>query len=156
MKIDIGGGSNVAFDHINLDPVHGQGEWKRWAQDLPWPTGDNTVEHIHASHVLEHIPAGMQHRVAIFNECHRVMAPGGIFEIKLPLLNWLGEDGQRHYGGWEAVADPTHVSFWCYPESFLYFTGEFAPCADYGIRPWVMLHGEVRGYGEAYVQLAKP
>lgn len=158
MNIDIGGGTNPAFDHVNLDIQHGEGPWRRDARETPWPTGDSTVEHIWSSHFLEHVPAGVDHRIRVFNEAHRVLVPGGIFEIKLPLINWLDkETGERRYGGWEAIADPTHVSYWCAPESFLYFTGgAWSACADYGIRYWELLEWEVHGYGEAHVWMRKP
>ena len=125
MNIEIGGGTLLTAGYINLDPVHGIGDWKRFAQDTPWPTGDNTVDKLRASHVMEHIPAGMDHRVKVMNEAHRVLKPGGIFEIIVPLL----------VGTWHAIADPTHVSFWV-KESFHYFDGLFAANAHYGISLW--------------------
>jgi ubiquinone/menaquinone biosynthesis C-methylase UbiE len=94
------------------------------AQDTPWPTPDDSVDAIRASHILEHVPAG-QERIDIFNEAHRVLRPGGVFEVILPLMT----------GSWHAIADPTHVSFWC-RESFHYFTGAYAANADYGIKLW--------------------
>jgi predicted SAM-dependent methyltransferase len=123
-SIEIGGGHLVQPGWINLDCRNGLGPWKRMAQDTPWPVEDGTVHEIRASHILEHVPAG-QERIDIFNEAHRVLAPGGIFEVVLPLMT----------GSWHAIADPTHVSFWC-RESFHYFTGAFAANADYGIKLW--------------------
>lgn len=125
MKVEIGGGTLLKPGFINLDPVHGIGDWKRHAQETPWPTGDNTVDMLRASHVMEHIPAGMDHRVKVMNEAHRVLRSGGTFEIIVPLL----------VGTWHAVADPTHVSFWV-KESFYYFDGTFAANAHYGISLW--------------------
>lgn len=123
MKIDIGGGTAPALGYINLDPVHGEGEWKRLAQDTPWPVADNEVEALRASHVVEHVPAGHE-RIAMFNEAWRVLRPGGQFEIVVPL-----------FPSWQAVADPTHVSFWV-KESFQYFTGEHGAQANYGMSLW--------------------
>lgn len=125
MNVEIGGGTLLSRDFINLDPVHGEGPWKRFAQDTPWPTADCTVDRLRASHVMEHIPAGMEHRVKVMNEAHRVLRRGGTFEIVVPLL----------VGTWHAVADPTHVSFWVV-ESFHYFDGLFAANAHYGISLW--------------------
>lgn len=130
MKIDLGGGTKPATDHINLDPVHGEGDWRRSATDTPWPTPDQTVTHIVASHVMEHIPAGAP-RLTVMNECHRVLAPGGVLHIIVPLV-----------GSWQAIADPTHVSFWV-PESFWYFDGKMAPNAEYGNLPWRTLDWHV-------------
>lgn len=124
MNLEIGGGHLVQSGWLNLDPVNGEGEWKRMAQDTPWPAADNSIGAIRASHVMEHIPAGRE-RIAVMNEAHRVLKPGGVLEIIVPLL----------VGTWHAVADPTHVSFWV-KESFHYFDGLFAANADYGIKLW--------------------
>lgn len=131
MNLEIGGGHLVQPGWTNLDPVNGEGDWRRQAQDVPWPAGDGTVQAIRASHVMEHIPAG-QPRIDVMNEAHRVLAPGGVFEIIVPLL----------VGTWHAVADPTHVSYWV-KESFHYFDGLFLPNATYGIKFWTTLELEV-------------
>jgi SAM-dependent methyltransferase len=139
-SIEIGGGTLVQPGWINLDSRNGHGEWARMAQDTPWPTGDNTVDAIRASHVMEHIPAG-QERIDVMNEAHRVLKPGGVFEIIVPIVN--------NPLTWHAIADPTHVSFWVL-ESFHYFDGHFAANADYGIRLWSTLELEVRGGFECH------
>lgn len=137
MKLEIGGGHIVPAGWTNLDSGNGHGGWRRLAQDTPWPTGDRTVEAIRAAHVMEHIPAG-DARLAVMNEAHRVLRPGGVFEVRVP--NCLS-------GTWHAWADPTHVSFWCV-ESFHYFDGHFAANADYGIRLWKTLELRVQGDNE--------
>lgn len=152
MKVEIGGGRLLTNGYVNLDPGHGHGEWKRYAQETPWPTGDNTVDTIRASHVLEHIPAGMDDRVRVMNEAWRVMCPGGHFNIIGPVMMVEG----KLVEGWWPWADPTHVSFWCYPESWHYFDGTFLPNADYGIKQWVWGAGRVEGGWEAHVTLVKP
>lgn len=131
MNVEIGGGTLTRPGWINLDPTHGEGPWQRPAQAVPWPTGDKTVDALRASHVMEHIPAGAE-RIAVMNEAHRVLKPGGIFEIIVPLMT----------GTWHAIADPTHLSLWC-EESFHYFDGRKSADADYGIRLWTTLHLEV-------------
>lgn len=125
MKIEIGGGTIPREGFINLDPHHGEGDWRRIIQE-GIPAADNSVEAVRASHVFEHIPAG-QVRIDAFNEVHRVLQPGGTFEVVLPLL----------VGTWHAVADPTHVSYWV-RESFLYFTDDpsWKANADYGMLLW--------------------
>jgi ubiquinone/menaquinone biosynthesis C-methylase UbiE len=127
MKIEIGGGTLIQPGWVNLDPTHGEGEWKRYAQEMPWPVADNSVQELKASHVMEHIPSGAA-RISVMNEAHRVLAPGGVFEIIVPFM----------VGTWHAIADPTHVSFWCL-ESFHYFDGLFAANADYGIKMWTTI-----------------
>lgn len=136
-SIEIGGGHLVQAGWTNLDAWNGLGEWKRLAQDTPWPAGDGSVDAIRAAHVMEHIPAG-EPRLAVMNEAHRVLRPGGVFEIRVP--NCLS-------GTWHAFADPTHVSFWCV-ESFHYFDGLFAANADYGIRPWTTVELRIQGDNE--------
>jgi SAM-dependent methyltransferase len=137
MKIDIGGGTKLQDGHINLDPVHGEGEWKRLAQDIPWPVEDNSVQALHASHVLEHILAS--DRIAVFNEAWRVLRPGGKFTIHVPLVGYTDTANQpKLVNFWGAWADPTHVSYWWFPESLYYFYGDhpLKANADYGMSPW--------------------
>lgn len=131
LNVEIGGGTLLTSGFVNLDPVHGIGEWQRYAQDTPWPTGNNTVDKLRASHVLEHIPAGMNDRVKVMNEAHRVLRSGGTFEVIVPCVQVNGQ-----MTGWQAWADPTHVSFWVFPESFHYLDGLFAANASYGINLW--------------------
>lgn len=154
MKIEIGSGHLLTPGYTALDPIHGEGEWRRLAQDAPWPTGDNTVEAIRASHVMEHIPAG-QPRVAVFNEAHRVLSPGGTFEIIVPLIAAHGQPIHT----WHAWADYAHVSYWVLPESWLYMTGQWAPNAETGILRWEDLRDEdmeVRSGWEGHVVMRKP
>lgn len=140
VNIEIGGGTIARPGFINLDTRNGSNlYWQFEAQRGDWPTDDNTVDHIIASHVLEHIPAGAD-RLTVFNEAWRVLKPGGTFEILLPLV--ITESGLP---SWHSIADPTHVSFWC-RESFHYFTARhgtdgkhfsdavFSANADYGIK----------------------
>lgn len=137
VNIEIGGGTIVQPGWTNLDSRNGTGPWRREAQETPWPTADSSVDHILASHVLEHVPAG-EPRIKIFNEAWRVLRPGGTFEVKLPLI--ITENGLP---SWHSIADPTHVSFWC-RESFLYFdaipgnphVAAYSANADYGIKLW--------------------
>jgi SAM-dependent methyltransferase len=139
-SIEIGGGHLVQPGWVNLDCRNGFGEWCRMAQDTPWPTADGSVDAIRASHILEHVPAG-QERIDIFNEAWRVLRPGGTFEVLLPLV--ITANGLPT---WHAIADPTHVSFWC-RESFHYFTGAFAANADYGIKLWTEQHWSLNPEG---------
>ena len=132
VNLEIGGGHLVREGWWNIDPVHGSSpEFKRFAQETPWPLADESILRIRASHVMEHIPAGRD-RIAVMNEAHRVLAKKGTLEIIVPLL----------VGTWHAVADPTHVSFWV-KESFHYFDGLFAANADYGIKLWRTISLEV-------------
>lgn len=71
---------------------------------LPYP--DNSVMEIKAFHILEHLHNWLK----LMNECHRVLAPNCVMEIKVP-----------RFPSDDAVKDPTHVSFFV-PETFLYLT----------------------------------
>lgn len=130
VKLELGGGASPTPGFVNLDPIHGQGEFRRRAQDgIPLP--DGSVEATRCSHLLEHIPAGAE-RIFVMNEVHRVLVPGGTFDITVPL-----------FPTWGAIADPTHLSFWV-EQSFWYFTGRRAARADYGIRLWEMVSWSTR------------
>lgn len=95
-----------------------------------------------AWHVLEHIPAG-QPRIDVMNEAHRVLKAGGVFRILVPL-----------FPSWQAVADPTHVSYWV-KESFDYFCQPIAN-ADYGIALWDFTDWRVVDGWAGYATLRKP
>jgi hypothetical protein len=142
MRIDLGGGKKPSDGCINMDMTSGEGIWRRRLQD-GIPAGDRTVEYVHASHVLEHVPAGAD-RIGVFNEVWRVLADDGQFEVKVPLL--INDAGLPE---WRAIADPTHVSFWC-RESFGYFDGAVPYDADYGIKPWRTMLYETRGEFEGH------
>jgi glycosyltransferase involved in cell wall biosynthesis len=70
------------------------------------PFEDNSVGVIRASDFLEHI----HDKVAIMNECYRVLAHGGLLLTTTP-----SSDGRGAY------QDPTHVSYWN-ENSFWYYT----------------------------------
>lgn len=149
MNVEIGGGTLPTPGYINLDPVHGTGDFKRYVEEgIPVP--DGSVDAVRASHVMEHILAGKD-RLYVMNEVHRVLRPGGEFEIIVPTIP-QGVGGI----GWQAFADPTHVSFWVYPESFHYFDGVFAANADYGIKQWQTKSSELVGGWEAHWVGVKP
>lgn len=137
LRIDIGGGTDCAFGFHNLDPVHGLGDWKRMAQDTPWPVASGSMIEVRASHVMEHIPAGDE-RIAVMNEAWRVLQPGGTMTLIVPLIGYTDGYQQAHQCGWQAHADPTHVSGWWFPESLYYFytNNPLPPNAEYGIKMW--------------------
>ncbi|MDP8930465.1 MAG: hypothetical protein M3O70_18330 [Actinomycetota bacterium] len=140
-RVDIGGGTASPEGWTNLDPQHGRGKWKRRIED-GIPVADGSLEEARASHLLEHIPAG-QPRIDLMNEVHRVLKPGRLFHVVVPL-----------FPSWQSVADPTHVSFWV-RESFDYFCRPIAN-ADYDINYWELVSFEVAGGWEARVTLRKP
>lgn len=72
----------------------------------PWPWADGSVEEVHCSHYVEHLPA--RDRVAFVNELHRILAPGGKVTLIAP-----------HWASCRAYGDMTHQwppvsEFWFY------------------------------------------
>jgi ubiquinone/menaquinone biosynthesis C-methylase UbiE len=47
---------------------------------FPYPWEDNSVDGIMMSHILEHIPDWW----GAFNECARILKPGGRYEVRVP------------------------------------------------------------------------
>lgn len=160
--LELGGGTNRHPQaEIVIDLHHPLRSHAQDATVVPWTSTDgpippSTIGKVYASHFMEHIPAG-QPRLTIMNEAWRVLKRGGEFEIVVPCIGYTNHegDGMPVYAGWQGWADPTHVSFWWYPESFWYLTGKFAPCADYGLLPWAEGSMELRGGWEAHVTLYK-
>lgn len=74
------------------------------------PFKDNAFDGVVAVHVLEHI----RNLVNVMDECYRVTAPGGRFNIRVPIFPSPG-----------SIADPTHVRYFI-PDSFDYFVREGA------------------------------
>jgi predicted SAM-dependent methyltransferase len=56
----------------------------------PLPFADNSVEFILAEHVVEHIAA--HDAVRFLQECRRVLSPGGVFRLCIPVINRLPSD----------------------------------------------------------------
>jgi len=121
-KLHVGCGNDYRSDFINLD--YG----KRHKTDvefdleniplarLPFP-GDR-FEHMLMSHVLEHL----SNPLAVMQELHRVMKPGGTIEIHVP------------YGSSDnAFEDPTHKRNY-FLGSWQYFSQAAYQRADYGYR----------------------
>lgn len=138
MLIEIGGGTKPhPRAEIVIDPVHPRGIGPRHAQ-LPWDgISDNSCDEVYASHVMEHVPK--PHVITVMNEAWRVLKPGGTFMVTLPVTGVTDRGTQRVVDNWRAWADPTHVSSWWLPESFMYFTGEIGADADYATKRWLPL-----------------
>lgn len=158
MFLEIGGGTIPTPGWENLDIHHpSRPDLQVKVQDgIPLP--DNSVQGARASHVLEHIPKHDDQLLNAMNEIHRVLVPGGQFEIIVPCMGYTNHevDGAPVYAGWQAHADMGHCSYWWYPESFWYFTGRYGANADYGVRYWNEVSTELRSGWEARVVLSKP
>lgn len=108
----------------NIDVVHD-------LNVLPWPFEDNSVLHISAQHVVEHLDSLLD----FMNECHRVLKPGCSVWIETPAA---GEDKELEH------CDPTHVR--CYrPYTFHnYFSPEGIEQFGYTDKAWCILKQELR------------
>jgi SAM-dependent methyltransferase len=118
VKLNLGSADDLRQGFINVDVVPAPGVV---VADLskPWPWQDSSVDHVRASHVIEHLPD----KILTMNELWRVLKPGGKVEIDVPTT-----DGP---GAWQ---DPTHVSFWN-RRSFLYYEAG-SPYRDLGVRQY--------------------
>jgi len=62
---------------------------------LPYPFRDNSFDHIHCAHVIEHVADV----IGTLEEFHRIVRPGGTVFIATP-----------HYTDFSSFTDPTHRS----------------------------------------------
>jgi len=147
--LDLGCGLHKKPNCLGVDRTYLPGvDYVHDLEETPWPFKDGQFEALYATHLLEHIA----NLIPFMNEAHRILKPGGKFEIYVPLA--IDVDGGIHPG---AFQDPTHVRFFV-KESFSYFTGR-AETVPYGILPWVLEHYEERTRGgnmEAVAVLKKP
>lgn len=95
MRLDLACGTERVdgFDGVDFRPLEGVAH----VVDLtayPWPWADSSVEALRCSHYVEHVVD----LVAFMNEAHRILVPGGTFEIVHPY--------QHSDRAWQ---DPTHV-----------------------------------------------
>jgi len=81
--------------------------------DLPWPWEDNSVDHVVARAVFEHLRINLFESVG---ECWRILRPEGILSLKLP--HWQHDN---------AYLDPTH--YWRFS---LRTCDMFDPDTEYG------------------------
>lgn len=103
--VDIGCGSRKIEGAIGIDGIHQPGVniVCNFEQALPLKT--NSVDILHASHLLEHI----QNLVQLMEEVYRVCKPKGQVHITVPYFTSRG-----------AFRDPTHVRYLS-EETFIYF-----------------------------------
>lgn len=63
------------------------------------PFADNSIKSIITHHFMEHLGDGF---LSLMDECHRVLEPGGLMRIIVPL-----------FPSYSAVADPDHKRYFC-------------------------------------------
>jgi hypothetical protein len=118
VRLDLGGGQTTreGFACVDLNapnPVHRVDLFK-----FPWPFADNSVDELHCSHLIEHIPnrdievgditemdhytrfVGQDMLLGFFDECWRIMKPEAWMSVHWPALQSV-----------RAFQDPTHRRF---------------------------------------------
>ncbi len=95
---------------------------------LPWPFADGEFDHVLCSHVLEHVPQRLpgyagDGLLRVLEEIHRILAPGGILEVLVPVYHdpgyWMDPSHTRvitlHTFHWVSPETPdpwyTHARF---------------------------------------------
>jgi SAM-dependent methyltransferase len=97
MKINLGCGQRIKTGWVNCDihPLPGVDVVMN-VDEYPWPWENDSVEHILASHLFEHVSKPVEFVL----ESWRILKPGGVLKIICP--HWTSEN---------AFTDPTHVRF---------------------------------------------
>ena len=81
MKIEIGSNKRLGCDWFLVGCVKPYDYECKWGEE-PLPFKDNSIEHVYASHVLEHI---YWYKIDdALKEVYRVLKPKGIFEVHVP------------------------------------------------------------------------
>jgi len=104
--LDLGGRIGKPEGYLSVDLLDAD-----IIQDLNahrWDIEDDSIGVIRAYHVLEHL----DDPINFFNECYRILAPGGFLLIEVPSVNGPG-----------AFGDPTHKRFFN-TLTFEYFTNQ--------------------------------
>jgi len=119
-KLDIGCGTPdewIEGDWIRVDPYVKEADIRKPAWDLPF--GDNSIDEIHSSHVLEHLYK--EQVVLTLKEWFRVLKVGGKLTIFVPDLEWCCNWWLNHqtnkwdmdiiYGGQSRKGEAHHTGF---------------------------------------------
>ncbi len=104
--LHLGCGTRSCAGCLNVDCVALPGVDVVWdLNTYPWPFATGAWHEVVACHVLEHLDDLVQ----AVTELHRILAPGGRAEVRVP-----------HMAGWGAWNNPTHRHFFT-RRSFDYF-----------------------------------
>lgn len=133
LRLDLGCGKTPCSGYEGVDLISSAAEHKVDLFKFPYPWADNTAEAINCSHFIEHIPAreieerdirgtnghrqtekflGQDMLFAFFDECYRILIPGGKLVVVAPAAT-----SDR------AFQDPTHRRF-INQNTFLYMNLE--------------------------------
>lgn len=137
-KLDLGCGLNPKEGFEGVDLYGDKAKHKINLFEFPWPFEDDSIDEIHCSHFLEHIPAreveasdirylagqwfvgceeehrlGADMLLVFMDECYRILKMDAWMHIVVP-------SGRSSRAFW----DPTHRRFFM-QETFLYFSEEW-------------------------------
>ena len=105
-KLNLGAGSKIKPDCVNLDIVPLPGIDVTWNLDIvPWPLPDAEADEIWAEDIFEHVTDPL----LFMNECGRLLADKGLLHLRV--AHWQSEN---------AFTDPTHKRF-CTERTFDYW-----------------------------------
>jgi len=113
-KLNLGAGTNIRKDCINLDSIKLPGINKvHDLEKFPWPFKNNEFDEIYCSHILEHV----SDLTKTMKEMQRICKPRARIKIRAP-----------HFSCGVSYRDPTHKRLFSY-FTFDYFTNEcfYAP-----------------------------
>jgi len=120
LELDLACGSSKKEDSIGVDISDEIGVDIIWdLNQYPWPFEDNSIDSIHCSHYVEHIPHNINNGdkrdglIQFMNELYRILKPEGKVTIIAP-----------YYTSIRAYGDPTHQRFIC-DWTFLYYNKEW-------------------------------
>lgn len=106
MKLNLGCGSDIEKDFVNLDYKKGEGvDCVHDLNKFPYPFGKDTFSYIRAYSIIEHLPD----TVKVIQELYRILADGGELDIIVP-----------HYLSSLAYGNPTHIKYFGY-DTFFFF-----------------------------------
>jgi predicted SAM-dependent methyltransferase len=114
LKLHLGCGSNrkAGFVNIDLDP---QADLTLDLREA-LPFEDNSCALVYSEHFLEHLEYP-ETALRLLIECHRVLAPGGLFSAGVPDTEWpiLEYAGTRNEGYFDLAKAAWHPP-WCFTE----------------------------------------
>jgi hypothetical protein len=99
LKLNLGCGGSKLDNFINIDNEDiTEPDLKLDLMNFPWPFEDNSVDHIVAKDILEHLGNTPADFINVLKEMYRVSADGAAWEVQFP-----------HHRCDIAYDDPTHV-----------------------------------------------
>ena len=98
-KLNLGCGPNPKLGWINIDLFDSRADLQLDLREK-WPFVDASISHIYSEHVFEHFE--LHEQVShILSEAHRVLLPGGLFDVGVPDSEWplraYGDPGSPYW-----------------------------------------------------------